>query len=100
MIIIYTTHENEEKAKELCDVLLQERIIACYNLFPIESSYWWNGAITRSEEYIMILKTKDENWQKVKERIISLHSYKIPVIFKMEGEANEEYENWVNNELQ
>ncbi len=97
-IAIYVTHKNMEEAEKISSHLLQQKSIACVNFFPIKSSYWWKGNIESSEEIVSLLKTKNENWEKVKNEIIKIHPYETPCIIKMSVEANNEYESWINKE--
>jgi periplasmic divalent cation tolerance protein len=99
MILIYVTHENEMKAKELSDILLSEKIVACYNIFPIEAIYWWKWEITSAGEIVSLLKTTQDYWEKVKKRVWELHPYEIPCILKIEVETNESYEKWINEQI-
>ncbi|EKE26935.1 MAG: periplasmic divalent cation tolerance protein (CutA) [uncultured bacterium (gcode 4)] len=98
-IAVYVTHPSNEEAKKICDILLNKKLIACYNLFPVENAYWWNGNIENSSETVSILKTAKWNWGKLKNEIKVIHSYKIPCIMKIEVEANEEYESWINETI-
>lgn len=97
-IIIYITHANLQEAKKITSVLLDKKLIACANFFPIESSYWWKGEITSSEEFVSIVKTRKENWRAVKEEVEKLHPYDVPCIMKFEVEANRAYEDWIDKE--
>jgi periplasmic divalent cation tolerance protein len=97
-IIIYVTHKNMEEANKVASLLLKQKSIACVNFFPISSSYWWKDNIEGSEEIVSLLKTRNENWEKVKNEIIKVHPYDTPCIIKMSIEANDEYEAWINNE--
>ena len=97
-ILIYVTHKNLKEAKKIASVLLDKKLIACVNFFPIESSYFWKGKLENSNEYVSLLKTRKDNWNKVKEEIKRIHPYETPCILKLEVEANEEYESWINSE--
>jgi len=97
-IIIYVTHENGESAQKIVCHLLEKRLIACANFFPISSSYWWKNKIENSSEVVTLLKTRAENWEKVKAEILKIHPYETPCIIKMNVEANEEYEKWLKEE--
>ena len=107
-IIIYITHENLKEAKKVAEVLLRDRLIACVNYFPIESAYWWpastalqrgeNGKITNSKEIVSLVKTKKENWTKVKKVVETMHPYEIPCIMKLEVESNKSYADWIKEE--
>lgn len=97
-IIIYVTHKNPEEAKKVGDYLLKKRLIACVNYFPIQSAYWWKGKIENSKEIVSLLKTKKENWLKVKKEVQKIHPYETPCIMKLEVEANEDYAKWIKEE--
>ena len=97
-IILYVTHKNLENAQKVASHLLQKKLIACANFFPITSSYWWKGKIENSEEIVSLLKTRKENWEKVKSEIKKIHPYETPCIMKINAEANADYESWINEE--
>ena len=99
-ILIYVTHKNLKEAKKVADFLLRKKLIACVNYFPIESAYWWKGKIENSKEIVSLLKTKKENWNKVKEEIEKSHPYETPCIIKIEAEANKDYAKWINKETE
>lgn len=96
--MLYVTYPSMEEAKKITSHLLDKKLVSCANLFPITSSYWWKGKIEDSDEIVSILKTRGENWERVKEEIKKMHSYDVPCIVKMNVEANEDFEGWVERE--
>lgn len=98
-IIIYITHPDLKTAKKIVVSLMKDRLIACGNFFPINSIYWWKGKIENSKEIVSIVKTKTENWEKVKSAVVKLHPYETPCIMKTDVEANDDYESWINKEV-
>ncbi len=98
-IAIYITFDSEESAKEICYGLIEKRLVACYNLFPIASAYWWQQEIQSDNEFVAIVKTVAERWEKVVELVERTHPYEVPCIMKMEVSANESYENWVREQV-
>ncbi|MFH0818274.1 MAG: divalent-cation tolerance protein CutA [Candidatus Micrarchaeota archaeon] len=97
-VLVYVTNRNLKDAEQLANHLPKKRLIACANFLPIKSSYWWKGKITDASEVVSILKTRNENWRKVREEIKKVHPYEVPCIMKLEVEANSEFEDWVNEE--
>jgi periplasmic divalent cation tolerance protein len=97
-IIIYVTYPNMEEANKAIAHLLQKKLIACANSFPIKATSCWTGKIAECDEIISILKTKKENWEKVRDEIKKIHPYKVPCITKIDVEANADYESWVKSE--
>jgi len=94
-ITIYVTHENKQKAEKIVNFLLENKLIACVNYSPINVSYSWKWEIVNDNEIVSLLKTRSENWEKVKKYIEENHPYEIPCIIKNEVEANDEYVKWV-----
>ncbi|MDD5182212.1 MAG: divalent-cation tolerance protein CutA [Candidatus Nanoarchaeia archaeon] len=94
-ILVYITHKNMEEAKKVVSHLLQKKIIACANFFPIKSSYWWKGRIDETDEVVSIVKTIKGNWKNVKSEVKKIHPYEVPCIMKIDTEANEDYEKWI-----
>ncbi|MAF13874.1 MAG: divalent-cation tolerance protein CutA [Parcubacteria group bacterium] len=94
-ITVYTTNKNLAEAKKIANSLLKQKLIACANFFPIKNMYWWKGKIENDNEVVSILKTRKENWNKVKNQIKKLHSYEVPCIEKFNVSANKDYENWI-----
>lgn len=96
-IIIYITHESESAAQTLTNTLLEQKLIACANTFPMTSAYWWQGAIQNDAEWVSIVKTKTALWEIVRDKIEALHPYEVPCIMKIEAEANDAYEKWIHH---
>ncbi len=99
-IIIYITHKNKKEAKKVAEALLRERLIACVNYFPIESSYWWKGKIATGKEIVTLVKTRKENWAKVKKAVEAIHPYETPCVMKLDVAANQSYVDWINKETE
>lgn len=97
--LIYVTHENEEKARALSDRIVEEKLAACANLFPITSAYWWQEKIARESEWVSILKTIPEHWLAIQQRIAELHPYEVPCIMRIDVQANEAYEEWIRESV-
>jgi periplasmic divalent cation tolerance protein len=89
-----------EEANKAIVHLLQKKLIACSNSFPMKASSCWTGKVQECDEVISILKTRKENWEKVRDEIKNLHPYDVPCIMKLDVEANKEYEDWVEKETQ
>ncbi len=97
-IIIKITCPNIEVAREISEHLLQQKLISSANFFPIKSMSSWTGKIQEVDEYISFLKTRKDNWEKVRDEIKKIHPYKVPCITKIDVEANEDYESWLNKQ--
>ncbi len=99
MTLLYITCKDKREAEKISTHLLKNRLIACANIFPIQSMYWWNQKIVNDAEYAVLAKTNNKNYDKAASEIKKIHSYKIPCILRIEAKANKEYEDWVNIEM-
>ena len=99
MTLIYITCKDDEEAVKISKHLLEKKLIACSNMHPIRSMYWWEGKIQDEKETVIIAKTLEKNYGKIKEEVSKLHSYDVPCILKIDAEANESYDKWVNEEV-
>ncbi len=97
--LLYVTHPDEETARRLSRLLIEEKLIACANLFPIQSAYWWSGEVQAEGEWVSLLKTTLEMHPLVEQRLLKLHPYDIPCIIKVDVEANESYERWIRESV-
>ena len=99
-LLIYVTHPSKPEAVKLSAELLNARLIACVNYFPIESMYWWEWQLTHSEEIVTIYKTTSENWERIQSTIENGHKNTTPCIIKLATvEANESYEEWIHGQI-
>lgn len=79
--IIYSLFDEEEEARNVCQTLLQEGLIACANcLSPSTSYYLWEGEPQTTVEYPVIFKTSATHVKAAIDRIATLHSYNVPAI--------------------
>ena len=99
MILTYITCKDEDEAVKISKHLLNKKLIACSNMHPIRSMYWWNNKIQDEKEFVLIAKTLEKNYEKIKQEVKKLHSYDVPCILKIDAEANESYNKWVNEEV-
>lgn len=97
--IITTTIDDEKGAREIAVSLLELRLVACVQIYPIESLYHWNDSIEESSEFLIQMKTKNEHFKAVREQILRQHSYDIPeIIMTPIVDADKAYLAWIDNE--
>ena len=98
MVFIYITCKDVREAKKISLHLLKKRLIACSNLFPIQSMYWWNNKIENSNEYALFAKTTKKQFNKIIDQVQKIHSYDVPCICLIDSKGNKLFERWVNKE--
>lgn len=94
-LLCYITHPDEATARRISEHLLNERLVACANIFPITSAYWWQGAIQHENEWVSVVKTRLDLEKKLEAAVQKIHPYEVPCILRFEVRANEGYEDWI-----
>lgn len=99
---LYVTFPDAGEARHISRRLLEERCIACANIEPpVTSFYWWEGRIRETLETSVIFKTLSSTVEKTRARIIELHPYDTPCVAELEVvSVNEGYASWVRKMVQ
>lgn len=91
-IIVQTTCSSKEEAKNIAKILIEEKLAACVQLSEIESLYNWQEKFCSDNETLLNIKTRKDNFDKIKSKILELHSYDLPEIIQLDiANASEEY---------
>ena len=101
-VFVYTTYPSVVEAERAGRALLERRLAACVNILPgMVSYYWWQGAIERGEEAVMIIKTRGSLAEAVRAAVRELHPYATPAILVIPIEAvDPDYHAWIVAETQ
>jgi periplasmic divalent cation tolerance protein len=85
-------------ADDIVDALLTGRLVACgQRSGPLVSRYWWEGALQRSEEWLVVLKTRAELGTVVVETVCAHHPYEVPeVVVVAITDGNPDYLAWID----
>ena len=99
-IQVLTTVDGEEKAKELQRLLVEHRAAACVQVLgPISSTYWWEGQIEETKEWMCLAKTQATQYGRLESLVKENHPYSVPEILALPiVTGNEEYLAWVKAE--
>ena len=94
---VQTTAGSKEEADRLASVLLERRLAACVQVLgPMESRYWWQGALESATEWLCLAKTTADRVDHVVAALGEAHSYDTPeVLATAVSGGNERYLRWV-----
>ena len=101
-VLVYTTWPSIVEAERAGRVLVERRLCACVNILPgMISHYWWQGALERGEEVVMIIKTRASLAERVSTAVKELHSYTTPAILVLALESVDKgYLDWLMAETE
>ncbi len=96
-IIVLVTVANKPEAEKIVQRLLSERLIACANIIgPVTSFFHWSGKDERAEEYLALMKSRSDLFDKLTEAVKKLHSYEVPEILALPVTAGSKtYLEWL-----
>lgn len=95
--IILTTAGSQEEARRIAHALVEHRLAACVNIVPqIESIYRWQGKVEMAQEWLLLIKTQTELFERVRDAVKELHSYDLPECVMLDVSAgSHEYLDWI-----
>lgn len=99
--IVCCTCANAVEARRIATTLVEERLAACINILPsICSIYRWKGKVESAEEWLLLIKSAEPYFSKLRDRIAELHSYDTPEIIMLPIVAgSERYLSWLKEQL-
>lgn len=99
--IIYITAGDMEEARRIGKKLIEERLAACVNIFPITSIFRWKDNIDEAQEFGVLVKTKTVKVKEIEQRVKEIHSYEVPCVisFKLD-EGSPDFLRWIDESVE
>jgi periplasmic divalent cation tolerance protein len=78
--VVLVTCSTLEEARKIARGVVEKRAAACVNIVThaVESFYSWEGKLENTSEYLLIIKTSEEQLQQLQKEVLALHSYDTP----------------------
>jgi periplasmic divalent cation tolerance protein len=99
--MVFVTAANKTEAEKIVQALLKDHLIACANVInPVISFFWWQNKIDKAEECLVIMKSRQDLFEELAEKLKGLHSYEVPEVLAIpivEGSAA--YLGWMSKVL-
>jgi periplasmic divalent cation tolerance protein len=97
---IYVTTSNSREALEIGRFLVQQRLVACANVFDgMTAVYWWEGKVEEGGEAVLVAKTTADRVEEVIAAVKEQHSYECPCVIALPIAAGlPGYLQWVHDE--
>jgi periplasmic divalent cation tolerance protein len=95
--LVLTTAGSRDEARRIAEALVDRRLAACVNVVPgILSIYRWKDKREEADEWLLLIKTTDAAFERVRDAVREMHSYDLPecLYLAIEG-GSEEYLNWL-----
>ncbi len=99
--LFYVTFPDLQTAQVICHKLLEERLIACSNLFNgVHSQYWWDNKIESAQETVGILKSLATQKSAIELFLKQNHPYQNYCLLQITiADGSNKYLDWLFNNL-
>ena len=99
--MVISTCADKESAKQIAAALIEARLAACVQLFPIESMYNWQGKLCNDSETVMFIKSRTELFDKIAATIKENHTYEVPEIIQIPiTDGLPDYLKWIDDSVE
>jgi periplasmic divalent cation tolerance protein len=100
-IIVLVTTANKQEAENITQALLEAKLIACANVIgPLTSHFRWEGKIDNAEEFLVLMKSRQNLFAELSKMVKSLHSYEAPEVLALPVVAGSKlYFDWLGDSL-
>ncbi len=93
--------DQQETAEEIAQALVNDRLAACVNLFPVHSIYRWEGTVQQSPEWQLVVKTDLGLFDAIVDTTTMLHPYEVPEILAFPiDQGYAPYVSWLKASVQ
>jgi periplasmic divalent cation tolerance protein len=100
-IVVLVTAGSLQESRKIARKLIDSRLAACVNITaPVQSIYRWQGKVSNSREYLLIIKTIRSLFDEVRSTVARIHSYTTPEIISLpiiDGSAD--YLRWIESSV-
>jgi periplasmic divalent cation tolerance protein len=100
-VVALSTVGSAEDAERVARALVERRLAACVNVVPgVASVYRWKGEVCRDQEWLLVVKTRGEKLQALREALVALHPYELPELVALPIEAGHApYLAWLDDSV-
>lgn len=100
-IVVLSTCGSAEEAERLARRLVEEKLAACVNVIGgAKSFYRWKGAIESADEFLLVIKTSRDLFERLRTMLEAAHSYELPEVLALPVVAGSPaYLKWLEGEL-
>ena len=99
--LIITSINSKNNAEGLANILIESKIAACVQVIEnVTSIYKWKKKTEKTLEFLLFIKTKYINNNKIKDLIIKNNNYNTPEIISIDFKSlSKGYTEWMKNSI-
>jgi len=100
-IQVITAAATRADTQAIATAVVEQRLAACAQVIgPITSTYWWQGKVETAEEWLCVMKSRQDLYQELEKAIRQVHPYEVPEILAVPVvQGSQDYLEWMDREL-
>jgi periplasmic divalent cation tolerance protein len=100
-VVALSTVARMEDAEHIARTLVQRRLAACVNIVPgLTSVYAWKGEVESDQELLLVIKTRRERLDALRQALLKIHPYEVPELIALPVEGGSEaYLKWIGDSV-
>lgn len=97
--LVLTTAGSEEQARAIAQALVERRLAACVTILTQACSvYRWEGKVQEEHEKLLLIKSSERLFPRLRDAIRELHSYEVPEILALPVQSGDKpYLDWLSS---
>ncbi len=94
--IVTTTTNSQESAEIIITAVMEKKLAACVQVFPVVSHYVWKDKLQSDNEVLLQMKIKTADYDALAQAIRDVHPYDTPEIMRVEiAQGDPAYLKWI-----
>jgi periplasmic divalent cation tolerance protein len=82
--VIFITAGSKEEAEKISRGLVESKLAFCVSTLPkVQSTYYWKDKIHVDKEFLLIVKTRQDQYEALETWVKNNHSYQVPEIIAL-----------------
>ena len=82
--VIFITAGSKEEAEKISLGLVESKLAFCVSTLPkVQSTYYWEDKIHVDKEFLLIVKTRQDQYEALETWVKNNHSYEVPEIIAL-----------------
>ena len=82
--VIFITAGSKEEANKISRGLVESKLAFCVSTLPkVQSTYYWEDKIHVDKEFLLIVKTRQDQYEALEAWVKNNHSYEVPEIIAL-----------------
>ena len=82
--VIFITAGSREEAEKISRGLVESKLAFCVSTLPkVQSTYYWEDKIHVDKEFLLIVKTRQDQYEGLETWVKNNHSYEVPEIIAL-----------------